>query len=125
MKHRNTFRLLAVTAVLAVSCMCVSSVLAQNVGNNSGFTNPLGDNVDLTAIIFKVIKFLLSLSAVLALAAVVVGGMYYVASFGNESRTETGKKAITYAIIGLLLIGASFLIVATVESIIGRGAGFF
>lgn len=118
-------RSIFLTLVLLSFLLSSSMALAQGQGGAgggggggnppAGFTNPLGSNVDIVKIILKVVKFLLSLAAVLALAAVVVGGLFYIISFGNEDKAKTAKKIITYAIIGLFLMGISFAIIETVR----------
>lgn len=114
----NILLFLLVLSLLLVSPVVLAQGGGGGGGASPGFKNPLGDDVDIADIILRAVKFLLSLAAVLALAAVVVGGLFYIISFGNEDRAKLGKKAITYAIIGLLLIGASFLIVQTVDYLI-------
>ena len=83
--------------------------------SDSGLVGTSGEEVDVQAVIFRIINWLLSLVAVLALLAVVVGGVMYVVSFGNDQKTQTAKKIIMYAIIGVLIAGMSFAIIATVR----------
>lgn len=99
-----------------ISSAATQSLQGQLNPNRTGFTNPIsGDLID---IIFRIILFLLSLAAALALAAIVIGGIYYIVSFGNEDRAKTGKTAILYAIFGLIIIGSSFLIVTTIYALL-------
>lgn len=69
----------------------------------------------------SVILWLLSLVAVLALLALIVGGIMYIISFGDESRAERAKKIILYAIVGLLIVGASFVIIQAIANFLSRG----
>jgi uncharacterized membrane protein YjfL (UPF0719 family) len=62
---------------------------------------------------------LLGLSAVLAVAAIIWGAVMFIISIGNEKRVETAKKIILWAVIGLLVVGLSFLIVRFVGQILG------
>jgi hypothetical protein len=62
-------------------------------------------------VIITAINIMLGLAAVLALAAMVWGGIVLITSAGNEKRVESAKKTITWAIIGLIVIGLSFFIV--------------
>lgn len=90
--------------------------LPENVDEVSDETGlPWDEN--LVTHIETILKFILSFAAILALAAVIIGGFYYILSFGNESRAGTGKRIIFYAVIGLLIIGASFLIIGTIGNI--------
>lgn len=72
-----------------------------------------------TDIIAKVIDFMLSLSAVIALAAIIWGGITYIAAFGNEKKAAQGKQVIIYAIIGLVIVGASAAIIREIRSAMG------
>lgn len=71
--------------------------------------------------IVTAIELLLGLSAVLAVGAIIWGGIQIItsASSGGEHKVMTGKKTILYAIIGLIVIGLSFLIVALVATALG------
>lgn len=70
------------------------------------------------AIITDVILWLLGLSAVLAVAAIIWGAFLYIVSLGDENRASTGKQIILYAIIGLILAGGSFFIIQTIRDIL-------
>jgi hypothetical protein len=53
----------------------------------------------------------------LCLLALIWGGLNYVASLGSQEQSQKAKKTITYALLGLLVIGFSYAIVALVDSI--------
>lgn len=69
-------------------------------------------------ILKSVISFLLSLVAVLALAALIIGGIMYIVSLGDENRAKQAKQIIMYAIIGLLVVGMSFAIINTIKTLL-------
>lgn len=100
---------------------------ADPIGLNEGKTRLLNDVVSLDPgisqkgelqITIAVINWLLGLVAVFALVAVIVGGIMYITSLGNEQRAERAKKTLLYAVVGLLLIGASFLIISIVKKVL-------
>lgn len=64
-----------------------------------------------SGVVKKVILILLSLSAVLALAALIWAGFLYITSFTNEKNIEKAKHVARYAIIGLIMMVAAFLII--------------
>ena len=66
----------------------------------------------------NIIKTILYYSITIALLAVVVGGVMYIISLGDESKTARAKKIILYAILGVIIGGAAFAIVLTLESIL-------
>jgi hypothetical protein len=86
-----------------------------NVDGGSG----LATHTTAAGILTQIIGWLLALVAVLALAALIWGGIQYIISFGNEKQAESGKKTVLYAIIGLIIVGLSFAIIKTVGTFLG------
>ena len=62
-------------------------------------------------VILDIINFVLVLVGVIALAALIWGGIMYIISLGDDGRIGTAKKIIIYAIVGLVVVGLSGLIV--------------
>jgi|GEM_PF-2309608 len=46
------------------------------------------------------------------------GGFLYVSAFGDEAKTKTAKKAIQYALVGVIIAGLSGLIISWLSSIL-------
>lgn len=76
----------------------------------------LGAALTLTAIAMNALNFLLSLVGVLGIIMLVVGGMMYVTSAGDEDRAETGKKIIKYAIVGIIVALTSLVVVRQIAA---------
>lgn len=70
-------------------------------------------------VIIDIINIMLSFSAILAVAAIIWGAITLIISVGNDSKVGQAKKIITYAIIGLILTGLSFLIVRFIGQALG------
>lgn len=62
---------------------------------------------------------LLALAAPLAGLFLIIGGVMYMISGGNETTRGAAKQTITYAIVGLIIMVAGYLIVLTIMSAIG------
>ena len=60
-------------------------------------------------------QFALMISGILALGAVVYGGIKYVASAGNPSAQHEGREWIQSALLGLLLLAGAYLILSVVN----------
>ena len=60
-------------------------------------------------------QFALLIAGLLALGAIVYGGVKYAASAGNPSAQSDGKEWILAAIYGLILLGAAYIILFTVN----------
>ena len=80
------------------------------VANNNIIKNPL-QTTTITGVLVLAVRWLLGLVGILALLALIVGGVYYITSFGNDQRIQTAKKIITWAIIGLAIVILSFGII--------------
>ncbi len=70
----------------------------------------------LVDLIFVVIKYLLILSGLIAVVALIVGGFWYITSAGNEEQSEKGKKALINAIVGLVVVILAYSIVTIITS---------
>ncbi len=63
-----------------------------------------------------IIRYFLQFLAVIALAAFLYGGSLWVMSFGDQDRVESGKKVLTGAAIGIVVILVSYVVTATFAS---------
>lgn len=97
------------------------TVLKANIhlANAAGIENPLGSTDSIQKFIIAIIRFLLGLSALLAFAAIIYGGIRLVASFGSEQNVQTGKNVIKWAVIGIVVIILSYTLLATVTRLLG------
>ncbi|MDE2311949.1 MAG: hypothetical protein KGJ93_02570 [Patescibacteria group bacterium] len=71
--------------------------------------------------VYTVILLLLEFSAGVAVIFLMLGGYWYLTSAGNEEQAEKGRKALTSAIIGLVIIFLAFAIVRIVVNLISGG----
>lgn len=74
-------------------------------------------------LILAILQLLTAFLAALAVAAVIYGGFLYIMAGGNETRAETGKKVILYAVIGLIIVGASAILVNIVINFFTTAGG--
>ena len=114
------FILWACTIALPLSVKAADGAFQQGIidANNAAGKGGLFFG-DLTRVIKNTVLWLMGIAAILALAAIVWGGIKYVLSLGDEKKAEEAKHVIIYAVIGLLVIGGSFLIITTVRQIVG------
>lgn len=83
---------------------------------NNGFNTGIAGSTSLTDLIVKVLNILLTLAGVVAIIMIVVGGLEYITSGGNEEQSEKGKKALVNAVIGLVVVLLSFAVVRVISS---------
>ncbi len=74
-------------------------------------------HLDLASLVISVIEYVLTFVALAAVIVIIVAGIRLIVSQGEEEPKNTAKKAIIYAIIGLIVVILSRIIVAIVLSI--------
>jgi hypothetical protein len=92
--------------------------LDSSIGN---FWNPLKLGT-LPEIITALIRILFALIGIMAVVIIIISGFRMVTANGNEEQLTKAKKAITWAIIGLVVSLLSFSIVAIIQRLIQVGA---
>lgn len=102
--------------VIVLCLIAGQTVLAQAPATT--FSNPLGDTT-FAGIIQTGTRFLLSLVGLLALAAIIWGGVLYIVSVGNDQYVKQAKTVIFWAIIGLIVVALGFVIISTVSRFLG------
>lgn len=69
-----------------------------------------------------VINILLGFAGLGAVLYIVIGGIQYMTSAGNEESAEKGKKTIKFAIIGLIACIVAYMVVTVVVSTLSKGS---
>ncbi len=115
MKFVKLSDLLNKKIIISISLFLLQSNAAFAQINNYGLPN-----VPISIIITRIIEWLLGISLILAILVLVYGGIVYITSAGSD-RTEDAKKTITFAILGILIVGISYSIIAAIVKII-RGS---
>ncbi|TSC83673.1 MAG: membrane protein of unknown function [Parcubacteria group bacterium Gr01-1014_13] len=84
--------------------------------------NPLAGNVtEATTIISTAIKAALGIVGALALLMLVWGGFQWLTSAGNPEKVKSGTQTMIWAIIGVVLVFASYLVLSTFTSYLTGG----
>ena len=76
----------------------------------TGDTLGLG-TADLKETVINIIKLVLGLLGLIAVIMVIYGGFLWLTAGGNEENVEKGKKVISAAVIGLIIILLAWAIV--------------
>jgi Type IV secretion system pilin len=71
----------------------------------------------------RIVNYLIQGSGVVAVCMVVVGGFKMVMSNGNEKGVESGKKTVTYGVIGLCIVLVAILLVQVLLRFLGFEGG--
>lgn len=79
---------------------------------------PGGVTTDLEVAILNLTNWILGFVAMIAVLAIVVGGVTYIGSAGDENKATNGKHIITYALLGLVVAGIAYALVNVIVTII-------
>ena len=97
--------------------LCFTNAIA---GVNDLKNELTGSGIDHTdtagALIVKYINYLLPYLALGTFLAFVVAGFMYVTAFGQEDQLEKAKKILIWAVVGILLVIASYTLVEFLTS---------
>ncbi len=123
-----------ISGALVFTAPTGARVLAQGALLECGVTNPQNPSdtqgaarpcelCDLFALISNVIKYLTGIVGSIALLALIVGGIMYIIGpslgGGEHFGPEQAKKIILTSLIGIILIGSSWLILLTAARFAG------
>lgn len=121
---RTKLKLLTAGAMLFVALLFPVSLAgaapADVFENNPGCTSASGTNIcggtgdGLFAVIKTVIQVLLIAAGVIAVIVIIVGGLRYMTSNGEQAQVKGAKDTILYAVIGLVVTVLAYAIVTWV-----------
>lgn len=80
----------------------------------TGVSNSIPDK-SVKGTLLQVIQIMLGFAGIIAIFFVIIGGYRYIFDGGNSEQAEKGKKTVTNALIGLVIIFLSFAIVTIVS----------
>lgn len=102
--------------LMALFFLLISPACAED------FSNPIGAN-NVNAVVSSAVDYLVTnVLAYLSILFILVGGIMYMTSGGDEKRMETAKKAWTAAAIGLAIALAAPTMIKAISDIL-KGAG--
>lgn len=97
----------------------VSSLPIAPCGPESGvLCNPVDNASNFYDVIFIAIRYLLSLIALITLLFIVISGIKYLTSFGNEEKMRSAKGGLASAVFGLVLVLMAYAILEVIIKIL-------
>ncbi len=88
------------------------------IGWGSADSSAVAGALTISQIASNALDFLLSIFGVLAIIMLVVGGIAYLSSAGDEDRIDTAKKIVKWAIIGIVVAFSAMVIVDQIASLL-------
>lgn len=115
----NSFKKRAAAAVATGTAYltAVSPVFAQieatEIDPGKGFATNIGD------VINAVLSFVMVIAALLVFMYLIWGGIEWITSGGDKGKTESARNKITAAILGLIVLAASYAVLLIALNFIG------
>lgn len=96
-----------------------SLVRAKPILGNLRGENKAKDLPAIETLIKNISSIITNAAGAIAVLMIIIGGITYITSAGNSERIEKGKKTLTYAILGLLLVILAKVILKIFTNILG------
>lgn len=118
--HSRRFIATLLLALLPAFALVAYTASAQGC-EPTEFCNPLSDGgvSDIGDLINNIIRWLIGIVGLLAMLALIWGGMLYIIALNNQQHLDTAKSIIKWAIVGLAIVLLSFVIIQTVAQFAG------
>lgn len=121
-KKQYSFLLSVIFGLMITSTCSAASILSESLSDkisdqagSSGLnaTEAFNEEISLTEIVAQVIKSFLGILGIIFVVLMILGGYNWMTAQGDESKVEKAKSTIQKAVIGLIIIVASYSITYT------------
>ena len=68
--------------------------------------------------VLNLTNWILGFVSMIAVLMIIWGGVMYIGSAGDETKATTGKRVVTYALIGLVIAGIAYALVNVIVTIV-------
>ena len=108
------------SALIAVTTMLLSMFLFVNntLADWAMPAPPVGVPANFDNAVINLTNWILGFVAMIAVLAIVWGGVMYIGSAGDETKATTGKRVVTYSLIGLVIAGIAYALVNVIVTVI-------
>ena len=107
----------ATTSAATISAMVAAATPAF--AQVSDVTQPAGFFTDIGELINGVLNFVMVIAALLVFMYLIWGGIEWITSGGDKGKTESARNKITSAVVGLIVLAASYAILLIVLRFLG------
>ncbi len=115
---KNISQNFSLLLILILGLLTISFPLINIKANNIQIENPLSAN-SFTELFLRIADWVAGIAATVAVLMVVIGGIQYMVSGGNEEKVATARKTIQWSLIGLIVIVASRSLLEVLYAILG------
>lgn len=115
MKKRLQKLVVATSSAVAAFPLLATIVRAEEIDVQAGFFTDIGQLFN------TILRFVLVIASLLVFMYLIWGGIEWVTSGGDKGKTESARNKITAAVVGLIIIAASYAIFTLILKALGIG----
>jgi hypothetical protein len=107
--------------IIAIAFTLLFTLSASSVNALTKWTSPSrpgGVLSEFDQAIINLTNWILGFVAMIAVLAIIWGGVNYLTSAGNEDQARSGKNIIKYALMGLVVAGIAYAVVNVIVTVI-------
>ena len=98
---------------VATAAAAQGIILDEEINPGTGFADDFG------SLLNGVLSFVMVIAALLVFLYLILGGIEWITSGGDKGKTESARNKITSAVIGLVILAASYAILLIVLRFLG------
>ena len=110
-------------AIASSTALASFPLLATVVRAQTEIAAPDGFFTDIGELINKALRFVMVIAALLVFMYLIWGGIEWITSGGDKGKTESARNKITSAVIGLIVVAASYAILQLTLNFLGFTGG--
>jgi len=103
----------AMSSILATASVVMAEVNIEPIKTGKGYATNFG------TMFSSILNVVMLIAALLVFAFMIWGGVEWITSGGDKSKAESARNKLTAAIIGLVIIAASYAVVTLVVQFLG------
>jgi cytochrome bd-type quinol oxidase subunit 2 len=103
----------AVGGLLTTASMVMADVNIEPIETGKGYATNFG------TMFSSILNVVMLIAAILVFAFMIFGGVEWITSGGDKSKAESARNKLTAAVIGLVIIAASYAVVTLVVQFLG------
>lgn len=116
-------KILTRTIASSVAMLSAAAPAMANSLQTTTVEAPQGFATSFGGLLQGVLSFILVIAALLVFFYLILGGIEWITSGGDKGKTEAARNKITAAIIGLIILAASYAILTLALNFLGFSGG--
>lgn len=118
----KSIKKIALASASALSGLLVPLKMAMAAIDDIEVNPGTGYATDFGKMFSSILNVVMLIAAILVFAYLIFGGIQWITSGGDKSKAEEARNKITAAIIGLIIVAASYAVINLVVNFLGFGS---